>query len=155
MGCYWHLVVSVSAAKLLRLSPHQLGVVASSRRKPGKQIFLTQIINIFIPNLHEGVDMGGGEAGGDDLVVPAQGGLAWDLGHQLNTVRFWIENPRKINKRFHITSPEVTIRSVPDLLVGVLVAAAVQVEVLPHPGPVRLLAAGVVLELALVRPPPQ
>ena len=47
------------------------------------------------------------------------------------------------------------IRSVPDLLVGVLVAAAVQVEVLPHPGPVRLLAAGVVLELALVRPPPQ
>ena len=47
------------------------------------------------------------------------------------------------------------IRSVPDLLVGVLVAAAVQVEVLPHPGPVSLLAAGVVLELALVRPPPQ
>ena len=45
------------------------------------------------------------------------------------------------------------IRSVTDLLVGVLVAAAVQVEVLPHPGPVRLLAAGVVLELALVRPP--
>ena len=42
----------------------------------------------------------------------------------------------------------------PDLLVGVLVAAAVQVEVLPHPGPVSLLAAGVVLELALVRPPP-
>ena len=28
--------------------------------------------------------MGGGEAGGDDLIVPAQGGLAWDLGHQLN-----------------------------------------------------------------------
>ena len=46
------------------------------------------------------------------------------------------------------------IRSVTYLLVGVLVAAAVQVEVLPHPGPVRLLAAGVVLELALVRPPP-
>ena len=84
MGCYWYLVVSVTAAKLLRLSPHQLGVVASSRRKPGKQIFLTPITNIFIPNLHEGVDMGGGEAGGDDLVVPAQGGLAWDLGHQLN-----------------------------------------------------------------------
>ena len=87
VGCSGHLVVSVSAAQLLRFSPHQLSVVASSSRKPGKQIFLTPIINIFIPNLHEGVDMGGGEAGGDDLVVPAQGGLAWDLGHQLNTVK--------------------------------------------------------------------